>query len=85
MKYYSYPDYQGALPYAVLEEETSDYMINLVQSSFSPSTILNFNNGIPSEEAQQQIKSDVMNKLTGLGGDKIVVSFNQNKETALPP
>lgn len=82
MKYYAYPDYQGALPYAVLEEETSDYMINLVQSSFSPSTILNFNNGVPSEEQQQQIKSDVMNKLTGPGGDKIVVSFNQNKETA---
>ena len=35
MKYYSYPDYQGAIPYAVLEEETSDYMINLVKSSFS--------------------------------------------------
>lgn len=82
MKYYAYPDYQGALPYAVLEEETSEYMINLVQSSFSPSTIINFNNGIPSEEQQQQVKSDVMNKLTGPGGDKIVVSFNQDKEKA---
>jgi len=82
MKYYAYPDYQGALPYAVLEEETSEYMINLVQSSFSPSTIINFNNGVPSEEQQQQVKSDVMNKLTGPGGDKIVVSFNQDKEKA---
>ena len=82
MKYYAYPDYQGALPYAMLEEETSEYMINLVQSSFSPSTIINFNNGVPGEEQQQQIKSEVMNKLTGPGGDKIVVSFNQDKEKA---
>jgi len=82
MKYYSYPDYQGALPYAVLEEETSDYMINLVKSSFSPSTIINFNNGVPSEEQQQMIKSDIMNKLTGPQGDKLVVSFNTSKETA---
>jgi len=82
MKYYSYPDYQGALPYTVLEQETSDYMINLVKSSFSPSTILNFNNGVPSEEQQQQIKNDIMNKLTGPQGDKLVVSFNTSKETA---
>ena len=82
MKYYSYPDYQGALPYAVLDEETSDYMINLVKSSFSPSTIINFNNGVPSEEQQQMIKSDIMNKLTGPQGDKLVVSFNTSKETA---
>lgn len=82
MKYYAYPDYQGALPYAVLEEETSDYMINLVKSNFSPSTIINFNNGVPSEEQQQMIKSDIMNKLTGPQGDKVVVSFNTSKETA---
>lgn len=82
MKYYAYPDYQGALPYTVLEEETSDYMINLVKSNFSPSTIINFNNGVPSEEQQQMIKSDIMNKLTGPQGDKVVVSFNTSKETA---
>ena len=82
MKYYAYPDYQGALPYTVLEEQTSDYMINLVKSNFSPSTILNFNNGVPSEEQQQMIKSDIMNKLTGPQGDKLVVSFNTSKETA---
>lgn len=82
MKYYSYPDYQGAIPYAVLEEETSDYMINLVKSSFSPKSIINFNNGVPSEEMQMQVKSDIMNKLTGVNGDKVVVSFNNSKESA---
>ena len=32
MKYYSFVDYQGALPYAVLEQEISDYLINEVQN-----------------------------------------------------
>jgi hypothetical protein len=31
MKYYSYVDYNGAVPYALLEEEVADYLINEVQ------------------------------------------------------
>lgn len=36
-KYYSNVDYLGALPYAQLEEEIADYLINDVQNGFAPS------------------------------------------------
>lgn len=81
MKYYAYPDYQGALPYAVLEEEISDYLINEVQHGFSGTKVINFNNGIPSEEQQDFIAQKVMNKLTGSKGEKVIVAFNQNAES----
>ena len=81
MKYYSYVDYQGALPYALLEEEIADYLINEVQNGFSGTKIVNFNNGTPTEEQQSMITSKVMNKLTGSRGQKVIVAFNDNAES----
>lgn len=81
MKYFSYVDYQGAISYALLEEEVANYLINEVQTSFSGTKIVNFNNGTPTPEQQDQISSQVLGKLTGSGGRKVIVSFNENTET----
>lgn len=81
MKYYAYPDYQGALPYALLEEEIADYLINEVQNGFSGTKVVNFNNGVPTEEQQSIITSKVLNKLTGSRGQKVIVAFNDNAES----
>ena len=81
MKYYAYPDYQGALPYALLEEEIADYLINEVQNGFSGTKVVNFNNGVPTEEQQSMITNKVMNKLTGSRGQKVIVAFNDNAES----
>jgi hypothetical protein len=79
MKYYAYPDYLGALPYATLEEEIADYLCNEVQNGFSGTKVVNFNGGIPSEEQQQIISSKVLGKLTGSRGQKVIVAFNNNE------
>jgi len=81
MKYYSYVDYQGAVPYAVLEEEIADYLINEVQNGFSGTKVVNFNNGVPSEEQQSIITNKVLGKLTGSKGQKVIVAFNDNMDT----
>ena len=79
-KYYSNVDYVGCIPYAKLEEEIADYLINDVQNGFSPTSIVNFNNGIPDEEKRELISRQVTKTLTGSKGKKVVVSFN-NDET----
>ena len=81
MKYYSYVDYQGALPYALLEEEVADYLINEVQNGFSGTKVVNFNNGTPTEEQQSIISNKVLSKLTGSRGQKVIVAFNDNMDT----
>lgn len=78
--YYTPIDYSGALPYAKLEEEISDYLINDVQNGFSGTKIINFNNGIPPEEKREEIANDVKKKVTGAKGQKTIVSFANNKE-----
>ena len=79
--YYTPVDYNGALDYALLEEEVSNYQINDVKNGFSGTKVINFNNGVPTEEMRDQIKADVKNKLTGSRGDKVIVAFNANAES----
>ncbi len=81
LKYYALPDYIGCLPYCTLEESISEYLINEVNNGFSSRSVINFNNGQPSEEQQRLIKSKVLNQLTGTQGEKVIVSFNNNAES----
>jgi hypothetical protein len=79
--YYSPIDYSGSLPYALLEENIADYQINDCQNGFSGTKVINFNAGIPTEEMRDKIKRDVLSKLTGSRGEKVIVAFNQNAES----
>jgi hypothetical protein len=79
--YYCPPDYMGGIAYAELESEVADYLINDVQNGFSGTKVVNFNNGIPDRDKQLQIKSDVMRKLTGARGEKVIIAFNNNAES----
>jgi hypothetical protein len=81
MKYYALPDYQGGLPYAKLEEEIADYLINEVQKGFAGRVVINFNNGVPTEEQQQIITGKVKSQLTGPRGEKVIIGFNNNQES----
>ena len=78
--YYSSPDWSSAMPYAVLEDEIGDYLINDCINGFSGTKVVNFNNGVPDPEKMQSIKSDVLSKLTGSRGEKVIVAFNNNVE-----
>ena len=80
--YYSLPSYAASMPYALLEESVSEYLINETQNGFSGTKVVNFNNGVPDKEKQMQIKNDILNKLTGSIGDKVIVAFNSNQESA---
>jgi len=81
LKYYSNPDYLAGLPYCELEERVSKYLNNLVSTSFSPKTIINFNNDYPDPEKAEEIKNNIIRQLTGEDGSQIVVSFNANVES----
>jgi hypothetical protein len=78
-KYYSNIDWIGATSYATLEQEISDYLINDVQRGFSSRAIINFNNGVPTEEQQQIISSKVKKQYTGSKGDPVIIAFNSDE------
>lgn len=77
--YYSPADYNTA--YATLENEIACYLINDTVNGFSGTKVVNFNNGVPDREKQIAIKNDVMNKLTGSYGEKVIIAFNNGAES----
>jgi len=81
--YYSPVDYQGGLPYCEVEEEIANFHINNIQNAFAASMLINFNNGVPSEEDQSLLEARIKEKWTGTSNaGKIVISFNDNKDLA---
>ena len=80
-EYFQPPEYIASLPYALLEEEIADYLINDAQNGFSPTTLLNFNNGVPEDQAKRRdLAAEATKKLSGSKGKKLVVTFNENKD-----
>lgn len=79
-KYFSAVAYEPCLDYCILEERISEYLINDVDNGFSGTKVVNFNNGVPTEEQQKIQAKKVLGKLTGARGQKVIVSFNNNQE-----
>jgi hypothetical protein len=80
---YSPVDYQGGLPFAYLEEEVANFHINNIQNGLAPSMLINFNNGVPSEEERRQIEMQIAQKFSGSSNaGKFILAFNDNKELA---
>ena len=81
--YFAPVDYQGGLQYAELEEEISNYHINNIKNGLAPSMLINFNNGVPSEEDRRKTVNDINKKYQGSSNaGKIIVGFNKNKENS---
>lgn len=78
MRYYSYPDWQGIVSYSQLETEISHFLVNDTQNGFSGTRIINLNSGIPDIEKREEIKREILQKLSGSMGQKTIVSFNND-------
>lgn len=79
--YYSPVDYQGGLQYSELEEEIANYHLNNIMNGLSPSMMISFNNGVPDEEAQEEIERKIKNKFSGSSNSgKFILAFNDSKE-----
>lgn len=80
--YFSPVDYAGCLKWAEIDEEISSYHLSNIQNGFAPSMMVNFNNGLPTEDEQRVIERQVERKLQGTGGKKFLLSFNDDSSTA---
>ena len=81
-KYYSSPDYAGCLEWCETEQLVSNFHLNNTMNSFSPNTLIQFNNGTPNAEERQMLENRITEKFTGTSGAKFVLSFNDNPEAA---
>ena len=79
--YYSPVDYQGGLQYCEIEEEIANYHLNNILNGLSPSMLINFNNGRPTETEQRQIERDIALKFSGSSNaGRFILSFNDTSQ-----
>ena len=69
------PDYIAGANWMLVDKMVSDYHLNNIQSGFSGSHVINFNNGTPSRQEQKALENSIKKKLTGVNGEKLLMTF----------
>lgn len=79
---YPCPIYISAITSIEISTQIAEYHLNNLLNGFSPSVIINFNNGSNlSDEVMDEIEQDVYEKFCGSqNASKILLSFNDNTE-----
>jgi hypothetical protein len=78
---YPTPMYAPAVVAAEIEKKMNEYHLNNISNSFSSNYIINFNNGRPSDEVQEEIEMEVYDKFCGVeNSGRPMLSFNSGKD-----
>ena len=78
---YPTPMYAAAVIACEIEKKMNEYHLNNIANSFSSNYIINFNNGKPSDEIQEEIEEEVNDKFCGVeNAGRAMLSFNEGKD-----
>lgn len=79
---YPVPMYAASVIACEIEKKMNEYHLNNISNSFSSNYIINFNNGRPSDEIQEEIEMEVYDKFCGVeNSGRPMLSFNSNKDS----
>ena len=80
--YYGTPDYVGSTGYIELDNKIQTFHLNNIKNGLFPSMMVNFNNGVPTEEEQRMIEAKVNDKFGGAeAAGKVLITFNDGTDT----
>lgn len=77
---YPFPHYISAEMSLDTMKNISEYHNLNARCGFSPSVVINMNNGIPEEDIQRKIEKSIEEKFTGSKGQRFMLIFNDSKE-----
>ena len=81
--YYPLPSYVGALNYIATDCEISNYHLSHITNGMAPNYLINFNNGVPSEEERRKVRNQLVREYTGTdNAGKFILTFNDSAEQA---
>ena len=80
---YPVPIYAASVKACETERMIDEYHLNAIANGFNPSMIINFNNGIPTDEMKEEIERNIYEKNAGPSNSgRIILSWNPNKDSA---
>ena len=80
MSVYYTPDYVAANNWALVDQRVAEFHLNNISNGFSGSFMLNFANGVPTQEERFQIEQSLAAKFTGQeNAGKFILTFSDDK------
>ena len=80
MDVYHTPDYIAANNWAMVDQRVSEFHLNNISNGFSGSYMINFANGVPTQEERISIERSLINKFSGASNSgKMIISFSDDK------
>ena len=81
--YYTYPDYISSVDWIELDREIANFHLSSVKNGFTPSMVISFNGGIPTDEEMKDIKKKLTKQYAGTdNGSEVFVTFSESKDRA---
>ena len=81
-EYYTLPDYISTVDWIELDKEVSNFHLKSVQNGFTPSMIINFNQGIPEDEEQAIISNKIKTKYAGTdNASNVFITFSDGSDS----
>ncbi len=79
MNSYFTPDYVSCNNWALIDSRVSEFHLNNISAGFSGSFMINFANGVPTQEERMQIEQSLAQKFTGQNNaGKFVLTFSDD-------
>ena len=83
VKTYPLPEYLGGTAYIELDIEIANFAINEIKNNFFPSLFINFPNGVPTPETQNDVERTLFNKFGGSdNAGRAIINFSDGKDLA---
>lgn len=80
---YPIPRYSGAIKSCEIERHIDDLHLNSLENGFMSSYIINFLNGIPTDEQKEEIEKNVTEKFCGsANAGRILLNFSNGEENS---
>ena len=80
---YPSPVWAASVKACEIERLVDDYHLNSISNGFASSLIVNFNNGVPTDQVKDEIEADFSEKFTGTGNaGRVMFSWNRDKGSA---
>jgi len=80
MNSYYTPDWVSCANWALIDSRVSEYHLNNISNGFSGSFMINFSNGVPTQEERLQIEQSLQQKFTGQSNSgRFVLTFSDDK------
>jgi DNA-binding Lrp family transcriptional regulator len=80
---YPVPEYIGGCASIETDIEIANYHLNNIKTGFSIGTIINFNNGVPTEDAKSEIETSLKKKFQGTDkAGSVSLTFNNSADNA---